>query len=454
VNVLFARMRGAARTTDTLRNFWKERSAIEEEYAKSLMQLAQSTLGKDEIGELRNAFDTLQLETEKLANTHLQLASSIRTDMEEPTTAFLNKQIEHRRNAQVPLEKKFKSKLSSESHVAKAREKYQGDCVRIATYTAQLDNNSQSLEAEKIRIKLKHAKQTVGANEKDYASFTKALGEMIPAWENEWKNYCDSCQDLEEERLDFMKDHMWAYANAVSTVCVADDESCETIRTVLDQLETERDVEYFVHEYGTGNSIPNAPEFVPYNAGSVAADGSSSTTSLVGNIAPPTVSTHPAVFKRQTRRPSPVPPYAPNSSGANAPPTSNQQSGSTAPTANQTHRPPSPTRNNVASPPRPTANNPPPPPPSSPPQVYQPPPPPPVQQTRNGYGDQEPRRNTLPPQPTDNEVAAPIPPAAPATGTGERNKILFYGAVSMIFSFYKFIDSDHNQITLSFCLLM
>lgn len=34
----------------------------------------------------------------------------------------------------------------------------------------------------------------------------------------------DSCQDLEAERLEFMKDNMWAYANAVSTVCVSDDE--------------------------------------------------------------------------------------------------------------------------------------------------------------------------------------------------------------------------------------
>lgn len=32
---------------------------------------------------------------------------------------------------------------------------------------------------------------------------------------------------MEEERIEFIKDNMWGYANAVSTVCVADDEvSC------------------------------------------------------------------------------------------------------------------------------------------------------------------------------------------------------------------------------------
>lgn len=74
VDVLFARMRGATRTIDELRGYWKERYAIsaavclsscqdrprltpaphratiEEDYAKQLARLAKSNLGRDEIG--------------------------------------------------------------------------------------------------------------------------------------------------------------------------------------------------------------------------------------------------------------------------------------------------------------------------------------------------------------------------------------------------------------------
>ncbi|KAF9075489.1 hypothetical protein BDP27DRAFT_1212478 [Rhodocollybia butyracea] len=442
VNVLFARMRGAARTTDNLRNFWKERSTIEEEYASKLLHLAQSTMGKDEIGELRNALDTLQLETEKLAKTHLQLSSQIRTEMEDPTTALLNKQLEHRRSTQSPVEKKFKSKLSQESYVTKAREKYQSDCFRIATYSQQLDN--QSPDAERIRVKLKRAEQTVGANEKDYAAFAKTLSDMIPGWEEDWKNFCDSCQDLEEERLDFMKDNLWAYANAVSTICVADDESCETIRTVLDQLETDRDIEAFVQEYGTGNSIPNPPDFVPYS-GSTNANGS--TPSLVGSVTATAVSTRPANYARKSRKPFPA--YTPAAS-ANAAAALRRDPSVTS--SGQNHRTPSPTRaptNNNAFPPR-GANNVPPPPPTSPPQIHQSPP-----QARNGngpngYSEPDPkrtaaltdRRMTLPPQPAGIEVAAPIPPAAP-TGD-ERNKILFYGTLEAMYDYTATIDEEFN----------
>lgn len=50
VDVLFARMRGAARSVEEVRVFWKERAAIEEEYAKRLSKLAKTALGRDEIG--------------------------------------------------------------------------------------------------------------------------------------------------------------------------------------------------------------------------------------------------------------------------------------------------------------------------------------------------------------------------------------------------------------------
>ncbi|KAJ4471517.1 SH3 domain-containing protein [Lentinula aciculospora] len=467
VNVLFARMRGSARTTDDLRSFWKERSAIEEEYARKLLQLSQNTMGKDEIGELRNSLETLQLETSKLAQTHLQLASQIRSEMEEPANALFSKQLEHRRAIQGPLEKRYKAKVAQESYVAKAREKYHSDCVKISTYIQQLENNSHSpgTEVEKTRIKLKRAEQTVGANEKDYAAFAKALADMMPGWESDWRGFCDTCQDLEEERLDFMKDNLWAYANSVSTVCVADDESCESIRTVLDQLETERDILAFVQEYGTGSSIPNPPEFIPYSTSLGKVDGTSSTTSLslnnMSNAAPTANLSHPAGFARKSRKSAApaAPPYAASqtssgsgSAAVTAPPpppsmpppsippaahpailaqqqqqhnlqrdASNASRGSASRGAsNYHHRTPSPAPARI--------------PPSQQSQsqlqpsisVSSPP--------RNAV-----RRMTLPPQPTDNEVAAPIPPVPT---TGERNKILFY--VEAMYDYTATIDEEFN----------
>jgi hypothetical protein len=173
--------------------------------------------------ELRNSLDTLRLETEKQGTTHLTLASQIRSELEAQTTALLNKQITHRKNLQTPLEKRFKIKQTQESYVLKAREKYESDCLRIASYTQQISVNPGK-DVERLQLKLRRAQQTVQANEKDFANFTKTVLDMMPAWEKDWKDFCDASQDLEEDRLDFMKDIIWLYANAVSTLCVSDDQ--------------------------------------------------------------------------------------------------------------------------------------------------------------------------------------------------------------------------------------
>lgn len=151
------------------------------------------------------------------------VAQQIKTDLEGQTTAFWSKQQQHKKSFQTAIEKEFKTKQTQESYVNKAREKYEADCVRINSYTAQ-STLMQGKDLEKIQLKLERAQQTVQANERDFANFARALQDTVQKWEMDWKTFCDSCQDMEEERMEFMKDNMWAYANAVSTVCVADDE--------------------------------------------------------------------------------------------------------------------------------------------------------------------------------------------------------------------------------------
>ncbi|RDX43395.1 hypothetical protein OH76DRAFT_1361231 [Lentinus brumalis] len=299
VDVLFARMRGAMRTMEELRSYWKERASIEEQYAKRLASLAKITLGKDEIGELRTSLDTLKAETEKQSQAHQLVAQAIKTDLEGSTAAFITRQQAHKRGIQAQIEKEFKTKQTQEGYVTRAREKYEADCMRINSYTAQ-STLIQGRDLEKVLMKLERAQQTVQANQRDYANFARALHDTMQKWEQSWKAFCDSCQDLEEERIEFMKDNMWAYANAVSTVCVSDDESCEKLRLALEQLEVERDMENFVRDYGTGNAIPDPPPFIDY-ASPDAQPASSQHPS-----------THPSGYARQTQRSRQVPPPSQN----------------------------------------------------------------------------------------------------------------------------------------------
>ena len=182
--------------------------------------------------ELRNSLDTVRLQTDKQASYHLNLAQQIKTDLEGPTAAFVAKQTHHKKNIQAHIEKEFRSKQLQEGYVNKAKEKYETDCRRINTYTAEA-TLVQGKELEKIQLKLERAQQTVQANERDFSNFAKALQDTVQKWEQSWKEFCDTCQDLEEERLEFTKDCMWGSTNAVAAVCVQDDEVCMLSATYL-----------------------------------------------------------------------------------------------------------------------------------------------------------------------------------------------------------------------------
>ena len=173
--------------------------------------------------ELRNSLDTVRMETERQAGFHLTLSQQIRSDLEAPTTAFHSRQLQHKKTYQNAIEKEFKTKQTQESYVNKAREKYEQDCVRINSFTAQA-SLVQGKDLEKINLKLERTQQTVQTNEREFSSFAKALAETVQRWEQDWKVFCDGCQDMEESRMEFMKDNLWAYANAISTICVSDDE--------------------------------------------------------------------------------------------------------------------------------------------------------------------------------------------------------------------------------------
>ncbi|KAG8878330.1 hypothetical protein FRB98_006278 [Tulasnella sp. 332] len=266
VDVLFARMRGASRTMEELRAFWKERVAIEEDYSKRLGKLAKLPLGRDEIGDLRAALDTLRVETDQQSAQHMQHAQTMRRELEQPAVDFITKQNNHKKTFQTSIEKSYKAKQTQEKYVEKAREKYESDCQHINSYTAQ-STLLQGKELERIHLKLERVQQTVQANERDYQNFARALSDTAKRWEGEWKTYCDQSQDLEDERIEFMKDNIWAYANAISTICVSDDESCEKVRVNLEQVEAEKDMENFVRDYGTGGVMQQPIAFVSYKPG-------------------------------------------------------------------------------------------------------------------------------------------------------------------------------------------
>lgn len=182
---------------------------------------------------------------------------------------------------------------------SQARDRYEGDCVKLNSFAAN-KQLVQGRELDKLESKIDRVKQTISQNESDFRNYVSVLETTNTKWENEWRNFCDTVQDIEEDRLILTKDIVWAYANAVSQVCVEDDsvsresqvlttdiQSCERIRENLEHFEPMKDMIHFVRGWGTGDQIPDPPRFIDYSRGEYQAEPTS----------------HAARFKRLTSKP-------------------------------------------------------------------------------------------------------------------------------------------------------
>lgn len=97
VHVLLERMNESKATNEDIRAFYKERAAIEDEYARKLTKLSKMPLGTPEIGTLKASLIVLQAETASMAATHASTAASLHLDVEEPHSASSNTMREKRK---------------------------------------------------------------------------------------------------------------------------------------------------------------------------------------------------------------------------------------------------------------------------------------------------------------------------------------------------------------------
>ncbi|KAK3064026.1 hypothetical protein LTS18_010816 [Coniosporium uncinatum] len=302
VSPLLGRMHDAKVTGDELKAFYTARAAIEEEYARKLLNLARKPLGSSETGTLRMSLDVVRAEVEAMGKQHQGIAGKMKTELEEPLAAFAGGIKERRKIVQAGIEKLLKVKMQQTSSVNKARDKYEQDCLKIKGYLAQ-GHMVMGQEERKNKAKLEKTQIQVSATGNEYEAAVKVLEETTGRWNRDWKAACDKFQDLEEERIDFMKSSLWTFANIASTVCVSDDGSCEKIRLSLEDCDVEKDILNFIKDQGTGQEIPDPPKFINFCRGDADDAASEASTDEAYTVAQFQRAMNPA-FRSSSPQPS------------------------------------------------------------------------------------------------------------------------------------------------------
>lgn len=125
-----------------------------------------------------------------MGKAHQGIAGQMKTELEEPLSAFAGGMKERRKIVQAGIEKLFKTKQQQTTTVNKSRDRYEQDCLKIKGYLAQ-GHMVMGQEERKNKAKMEKTQIQLASTSNEYEASVKVLEETTGRWNREWKAACD-----------------------------------------------------------------------------------------------------------------------------------------------------------------------------------------------------------------------------------------------------------------------
>ncbi|KAL9985653.1 hypothetical protein ACROYT_G008079 [Oculina patagonica] len=265
-DVLAKRMKDGKQMCQDFEDFIRQRADAEEKYGKALMKLAESAKGREEIGTLRESWEVIKTETENMGKVHISLAQQLIEELEQCVRNFREMQRNKRKPVEEAVKRAQRNKRTCFDTTFKNKKNYEQRChdVDIAEEALKRSVSLASKDEEKLRTKLGRAKTAVEQADSAYQNSVRSLDDARVLWEKEMEQCCNCFQNLEEERIAFLRNAMWAYTNTSSMNCVKVDEICEEMRKSLELCAVDADIHLFVSVKQTGSERPARIEYENY----------------------------------------------------------------------------------------------------------------------------------------------------------------------------------------------
>lgn len=125
-----------------------------------------------------------------MGKSHQGIAGQMKSELDEPLSAFTGGMKERRKIVQSGIEKLLKIKNTQSAAVNKSRDKYEQDCLKIKGYLAQ-GHMVMGQEERKNKAKLEKTQIQLSTTSNEYEAAVKILEETTGRWNREWKIACD-----------------------------------------------------------------------------------------------------------------------------------------------------------------------------------------------------------------------------------------------------------------------
>ncbi|XP_056463796.1 proline-serine-threonine phosphatase-interacting protein 1-like [Gadus chalcogrammus] len=284
-DTLIDRLKDGRQICKDVQELIKMRAQAEEQYGKELVLIAHKARGLKEIGTLRASFDQLKAHIENIGNFHIHLSNVLEEEVKR-IEIFQEKQKAQRKKFESIMEKLMKTKSSWYKKTMESKKNSKQRCqeaTEAENLAAKMAATSSTPKIiEKAYQKVQHCKQTAAESESLYLGNIVHLENVRQDWIGTHQSTCEVFQQLESDRISFLRCVLWDHCNHFSMQCVKDDEIYEDVRKGLEKCEISTDNNLFIQTKSTSSSPPEPVMFRNYSVLLEESQGSPSNLSTLG----------------------------------------------------------------------------------------------------------------------------------------------------------------------------
>nr|XP_057909053.1 F-BAR domain only protein 2 isoform X4 [Doryrhamphus excisus] len=263
-DVLYHNMKHGQISSKELTDFIRERSVIEEAYARSMTKLAKTAGNFSQLGTFAPVWELFKGSTEKLAGCHMELVRKLQELIKD-----VHKYVEEQAKAHKKTKEEVASTLEAVQNIQSTSQALQKSKENYNTKTVEQERlrkeGATQRDVDKAGIKAKKATET-------YKSYVEKYALAKSDFEQKMEDTAQKFQDIEESHILHMKEIIQSYSQSVDETHVQIGEvQTEFVRNI-ENTSVEALIQKLSESKGTGKERPGPIEFEECNA-AIATEG-------------------------------------------------------------------------------------------------------------------------------------------------------------------------------------